>query len=371
MDIKNFKTYTNESGFNTPTNLLCKLCPKDVQSGGTCSFFAEGNNPGCLKEDYYIECTYDVVANRDSGGTIINFPVTKLYASNTFGATAMTIDGGESIALTTGHTFDAEGEHTVKFYKGSKFTSLGRNPFSACTRLTSVKGLGDITGLTTASPLTNNGVFRGCTKLKSVDFSNKCKKISAYAFFGCSSLTDVGDMSGLEEVDYDGFLNCVSLKKINLSYKLKKVGEKSFMNCSNLEYIGDLRGLQENVVTQYPDGAFNECVIIKQKIILISLTNINRYLFRNCSSIPEIYIENCLSIQQETLSGCINLAKITINCTEPPQLLKTGDCSACRDAFDDTGNCPIYVPEESVQAYKTATNWTRYASRIKPMKKYR
>lgn len=36
-----------------------------------------------------------------------------------------------------------------------------------------------------------------------------------------------------------------------------------------------------------------------------------------------------------------------------------------------TRHCPIYVPEESVQAYKTATNWTRYASRIKPMKKYR
>jgi hypothetical protein len=35
------------------------------------------------------------------------------------------------------------------------------------------------------------------------------------------------------------------------------------------------------------------------------------------------------------------------------------------DAFQDTNNCPIYVPAESVDAYKAAArHWNDYADRI-------
>jgi hypothetical protein len=33
-------------------------------------------------------------------------------------------------------------------------------------------------------------------------------------------------------------------------------------------------------------------------------------------------------------------------------------------AFNNTNNCPIYVPAESVNAYKAASVWSNYASRI-------
>jgi len=36
-------------------------------------------------------------------------------------------------------------------------------------------------------------------------------------------------------------------------------------------------------------------------------------------------------------------------------------------AFNDTNNCPIYVPSESVEAYKSASGWSNYASRIQPI----
>jgi len=35
-----------------------------------------------------------------------------------------------------------------------------------------------------------------------------------------------------------------------------------------------------------------------------------------------------------------------------------------RDVFYDTNNCPIYVPAASVDAYKSASGWSAYASRI-------
>lgn len=369
MDIKNFKTYTNESGFNTPTNLLCKLCPKDVESGGTCSFFADGNNPGCLKEDYYIECTYDVVANRDSGGTIIDFPVTKLCAVNQFNATAMTIDGGESQAVATGHTFDTEGEHIVRFYKGSKFTNLGNHSFSACTRLINITGLGDITG-NTATAAFEAGQFKNCTRLKYVDFSKNLKHLPRYCFQGCSSLETVGDLSGLEYLDNSDFYGCSSLREVNLSQKITHIGNVAFKNCTSLKKVGDLSKLSYTDSSAWTSGVFENCRNLSQKIILKNLNTISRYFLLNCSSVPELYIENCTYIEPHAFVGCTGLKSITLNCTTPPTI-SLEDCALCTWPFNDTGNCPIYVPEESVQAYKTATNWTRYASRIKPMKKYR
>lgn len=35
-----------------------------------------------------------------------------------------------------------------------------------------------------------------------------------------------------------------------------------------------------------------------------------------------------------------------------------------------TNDCPIYVPDESVDAYMTATNWSELADRIKPMSEF-
>lgn len=51
-----------------------------------------------------------------------------------------------------------------------------------------------------------------------------------------------------------------------------------------------------------------------------------------------------------------NLTSITCLAETPPTL------NTNMNAFDNTNNCPIYVPENSVDAYKAA--WSKYASRI-------
>ena len=51
-----------------------------------------------------------------------------------------------------------------------------------------------------------------------------------------------------------------------------------------------------------------------------------------------------------------NLTSITCLAETPPTL------NTNTNAFDNTNNCPIYVPENSVEAYKAA--WSKYASRI-------
>jgi len=36
-------------------------------------------------------------------------------------------------------------------------------------------------------------------------------------------------------------------------------------------------------------------------------------------------------------------------------------------AFNGTNNCPIYTPSASVEAYKTASEWSTLADRIFPI----
>ena len=52
-----------------------------------------------------------------------------------------------------------------------------------------------------------------------------------------------------------------------------------------------------------------------------------------------------------------NLRGVYIRALSPPTLASDG-------AFASTNNCPIYVPTESVDLYKSATNWSALASRI-------
>lgn len=55
---------------------------------------------------------------------------------------------------------------------------------------------------------------------------------------------------------------------------------------------------------------------------------------------------------------CSSLTSITVEAVDPPELWS--------GAIENTNNCPIYVPAQSVDVYKgsTSTGWSEYASRI-------
>lgn len=63
-----------------------------------------------------------------------------------------------------------------------------------------------------------------------------------------------------------------------------------------------------------------------------------------------------VSIGNMAFYNCSSLTSVTINAVTPPTLGMS--------AFDGTNNCSIYVPAGSVDAYKSASNWSTYAGRI-------
>ena len=54
-----------------------------------------------------------------------------------------------------------------------------------------------------------------------------------------------------------------------------------------------------------------------------------------------------------------NLTSITCLASIPPTL---GEYVF--DEVEDAGDCPIYVPSESVNTYKSTDGWSEYSSRI-------
>lgn len=90
-----------------------------------------------------------------------------------------------------------------------------------------------------------------------------------------------------------------------------------------------------------------------------SVTTIGGSAFENCYSLTSVTIPSGVTtIGDNALGMCTGLTSITVEAVTPPTL------SDYEQPFDTDNNCPIYVPSGSVNAYKAASGWSAYASRI-------
>lgn len=93
--------------------------------------------------------------------------------------------------------------------------------------------------------------------------------------------------------------------------------------------------------------------------MLDGITKIKTAAFAGCSSLPSITIPaSVTSIGRAAFQECTSLTSVTVRATTPPTLVNS-------NAFSDAhSSLKIYVPSSSVNAYKAATNWSDYASKI-------
>ena len=88
------------------------------------------------------------------------------------------------------------------------------------------------------------------------------------------------------------------------------------------------------------------------------------YLLYGCTSLTSVDLTPLASWTKMTnnssfIYNCSKLIFVTVLSTTPFPLTS--------GALTNGNNCPIYVPDDAVDTYKTATNWSAYASRIKPI----
>ena len=90
-----------------------------------------------------------------------------------------------------------------------------------------------------------------------------------------------------------------------------------------------------------------------------NVTSIGKQVFFGCRSLKSVTIGNGVtSIDDNAFFGCFNLTSVYCKPKTPPTL-------GSADAFDNNvPNRNIYVPTASVDAYKTADGWKKYADNI-------
>ena len=154
-------------------------------------------------------------------------------------------------------------------------------------------------------------------------------KIGNYAFYYYSTLASITIPNSVTEFGKYAFYYCQALTEASIGNDVTSIGSFAFYYCSRLKSIS------------IPDAT----------------TTIDSYAFTNCKSLTDVTIGNGVtSIGEGAFEYCDNLKSVTITATTPPTLGYEG--------FYRT-YCTIYVPAESVDAYKAATNWSAYAGSIK------
>lgn len=148
------------------------------------------------------------------------------------------------------------------------------------------------------------------------------------------------------------------------TYTFKQNDSKTIC-CKSLSELGEglFRGSNATSIV-IPDGitsigeeSFYKCADLETVTIPNSVTSIGKYAFYGCTSLTSVTIpNNVTSIGIGAFYDCNSLTGITINATTPPTL--------GTNALKNTNNCPIYVPNGSVAAYKAASGWSAYSSRI-------
>lgn len=259
-------------------------------------------------------------------------------------------------------------------------TSIGDGAFSDCYSLASITIPNSVATI-------GDSAFHNDTYLASITLPEGITSIGRYAFRGCQALTSMSLPESVTIIGEGAFELCTDLASITIPESVSTIGNGVFSGCISLtQFTGKFAsadgyllieshtikaaalGLEGDLilpegVTRIEEDTFRWCKTLTNITLPNSLTSIGSRAFANCTSLSSITIPaGVTDMGGASFAGCTSLTSIFVMPITPPD----GD-----GMFDDTNNCPIYVPSESVNAYKEAyttqlgyDGWSEYADRI-------
>ena len=236
-----------------------------------------------------------------------------------------------------------------------KITSIDVQAFRDKTSLTNVVLLNNITVI-------EESAFNGCTNLSSITIPNSVEKIGTYAF-SRTSITSITIPKSLTTMGNTPVSSCTKLESIIVekgNSKYHSEGNCLIETATNKLISGCKNSVIPDYVTSMGSYAFNGIIGLNSITIPNSVTDIGFGTFDGCTGLTSITIpESVTNIQGWAFIRCSNLKEITVLATMPPTL-------SSNSAIPDT-TTTIYVLNDSVSAYQSATNWSTYASKIQEL----
>ena len=302
-------------------------------------------------------------------------------------------------------------------------TSIGSSAFEGCTGLTSItipnsvtsiegsafSGCSGLTSVTIPNSVTSieSYAFLNCSGLTSITIPNSVTSIGSFAFLACSGLTSIiveqgnikydsrNDCNAIIEtksntlisgckntiipnsvtsIGWAAFCFCTGLTSVTIPNSVTSIGPQAFYYCTDLTSV-----TIPNSVTSIGPQAFEGCTDLTSVTIGNSVTSIGSSAFRYCSSLTSITIPNSVtSIGPQAFEGCTDLTSVTIgnsvtsigsSAFEGCSSLTSITCEASTppscfsSSFGKVNKAiPVYVPANSVDAYKKANVWKDFTN---------
>ena len=282
--------------------------------------------------------------------------------------------------------------YDTKYYFGANLES---NVWNAET------GLGVLTfdGVVT---MIGEYAFKNCTSLKSIVIPESVTSLGEGAFYGCENLASITIPESVEEIGTYAFTLTKKLAKFEGKYASDD-GRTLVKDGAIFAYAwasGDSYTIPEGV-TAIADYAFYYCDGIKRVSIPEYVTTIGLSAFERCEGLTDVYVDSSI-IGNSAFQGC-RIKNLTLGnhvtelyyeaffsgnqfetVTIPESVIYIGgdvfmNCDKLKSVYVNAttpatlnggvfyGNASgrkIYVPVESVEAYKSALNWNNYADAI-------
>ncbi len=255
--------------------------------------------------------------------------------------------------------FDLNGDGELSYMEASKVKTLPYHFFGDyTTAVTSFDELQYFVRLISIEGF----AFYDCSSLINIKIPNSVTSIGQASFYGCENLVDIVIPEKVSSIERATFLACNNLVSVTIPDSVTSIGTEAFGYCHKLNDIN----IPHSIIS-IGSIAFRGCAI-EDIAIPEGVTVIRNLTFYECETLLNVVIpKSVISIEEQAFYACSNLTTVCCKATTPPLLGK--------DVFKHnayTGNgyesvnvgCKIYVPRNSVEAYKAADGWSDYAAYI-------
>lgn len=266
----------------------------------------------------------------------------------------------QNVTQTSTESWDFRGCTELQEIDLRNFTYIGKNVFRSDSKLRTV-------GNTTNLLKVDDDAFGGCSSLQTINLSS-CTEIGIGAFDSCSSLSNL-DLSNIRKFGAGCFKNCTSLginQDLEITTTQTDIGSNAFQGTkyrsvvvhgSSLNKIGGYPGAGVYGTFSYMSSCvkqdFSDTVITKAEGLSGGMTSLTTIIYP--STITTVNMMN----YRESGAGN-NITTVVILATTVPTIESYSDYWS----FYGLPNLNFYVPDASLNDYKTATTWSEFASRI-------
>ncbi|MCR4799770.1 MAG: leucine-rich repeat protein [Bacteroidales bacterium] len=328
---------------------------------------------------------------------------------------SVTIDGNTYTVTKIGAECFSEAYRPVPLTSVSipnTVTSIGDGAFSYCKSLTSISipnritSIGEeaflfcegLASITIPNSVTSIGdrAFSNCESLTSISIPNSVTTIGEYAFNWCGSVTSLTIPNSVTSIGEWAFhfvnemTNFCSLTSLTVGSDVDLTGAGIVFSCNGIRYMIIRKGevsvweIEDEILESLPCPIEIPNTVKLGNIVFTvtaideyamgadftsislpnSITEIGEWAFAENNSMSAITIpSNVVSIKGAAFNECRNLTSITCLAKTPPALAAEleyeshDEILVAHTFYNDGENITVYVPAESLSAYKSAPVW--------------